>query len=100
MFPYLVRTIAYNNSDWAAVYLNLNKARRWQGIIVRVLERMVATVRSQGTMYKKVAQSVLLHGSNNWVVTREMLKVLTVFHHQEAARITGMTAKRGVVREC
>ena len=25
-FPYVGRTIAYNNSDWAVVYLNLHKA--------------------------------------------------------------------------
>ena len=28
-------------------------------------------------------------------MTREMLKVLTEFHHREAQQITGMTAKRG-----
>ena len=26
-FPYLSRTIVYNNSDWAAVYHNLRKAQ-------------------------------------------------------------------------
>ena len=45
-FPYLGWKIAYNNSDWVAVYLNLRTSwRRW-GMIVRVLERTGATVRS------------------------------------------------------
>ena len=35
------------------------------------------------------------HGSENWVVTGEIPKVLTAFHHRAARRITGMTAKRG-----
>ena len=46
-------------------------------------------------MYKAVAQSVLLYGSEIWVVTGDMLKVLAGFHHQAAQRITGMTEKRG-----
>ena len=50
-------------------------------------------------MYKAVAQSVLLYGSESWVVTGDMLKFLTVFHHRAARRITGMTEKRGAGRE-
>ena len=56
---------------------------------------MGATVRAWVEMYKTVAQSVLLYGSNSWVVTREMLKVLTAFHHQAARQITEMMAKCG-----
>ena len=83
-FPYLGHTIAYNNSDWEAVYLNLIKARRRWGIIAMVLEIIGATVRAQGEMYKAVAQLVLLYGSNKWVVTVDMLKLLMEFHHWEA----------------
>ena len=46
-------------------------------------------------MYKVVAQSVLLYGSESWVVTGEMLKVLTEFHHRATQQLTGMTAKCG-----
>ena len=38
---------------------------------------------------------VLLYGREIWVVTGEMLKVLTGSHHQAVRRITGRTAKRG-----
>ena len=64
-------------------------------MIERVLKSTGSTVQSQGAMYKAVAQSVLLYGSESWVVTGEVLKVLTAFHHRAARRITGMTAKRG-----
>ena len=64
-------------------------------MIVRVLEHKRAMVRSQGAIHKAVAQSMLLYVSESWVVTREMLKVLTAFHHILAQWITGMTAKRG-----
>ena len=69
-FPYLGHTIAYNTSNWAEVYLNLCKARRRWGMIVRVLEKTRATVRARGTIYKVVAHSVLLYGSKGWVVVR------------------------------
>ena len=54
-----------------------------------------ATVWDLGVMYKAVAQSVLLYGSEIWVVTGGILKVLDGFHHREARRITGVTEKRG-----
>ena len=93
--PYLGRTIAYNNNYWLAVYLNLRKERRRWGMIVRVLERTGAMVRARGAMYKVVVQSVLLYCIDSWLVTGEMLKVLTEFHHWAAQRIKGITAKHG-----
>ena len=55
-------------------------------------------MRAQGAMYKGVAQSVILYTSESWLVTGEMLKVLEGFHHQEALRVTGMTANCGAGR--
>ena len=68
-FPYLVRTIAYSNRDWASVYLNLQTYQRRWGMVARVIERMGATVRSRGAMHKAVAQSVILYDIENWVMT-------------------------------
>ena len=68
-------------------------------MIVRVIERTGATVRGRGAMYKAIVLLVLLYESKSWVVTGEMLNILTVFHHQAARRITGMTEKRGAGRE-
>ena len=93
--PYLGMTITFNNSNWAAVYLNLRKDRMRWGMIGRVLERTVVTVQARGEIYKAVDQSVLLYGSKSWVVTGEMLKVLTAFHHWAERRIMGMTENHG-----
>ena len=41
---------------------------------------------------------VLLYGSEIWVVTGVMLKVLEGFHHRATRRITGMMATRGAGR--
>ena len=45
-------------------------------MIVRVLKKTGATVRAHGMMYKAVSQSVLLYGSEIWVVMGEVLKAL------------------------
>ena len=45
-------------------------------MIERVLAKAVATVRACGMMYKAVAQAVLLYGSESWMGTAAMLKVL------------------------
>ena len=38
---------------------------------------------------------MILYDSENWVVTGDMLKVLTAFHYQAARRITGVAAIGG-----
>ena len=65
-------------------------------MVARVLANTGATVWARGIMYKAVAQSVLLYGSDICVVTGYILKVLGVFHDWVARRITGMTTTRGV----
>ena len=64
-------------------------------MIVRVLAKTGATVRARGMVYKAVVQSVLLYGTERWVVTEEMLKVFKGFHHWAERRITGMKATGG-----
>ena len=64
-------------------------------MVARVLDKTGATVRARGIMYKAVYQSVLLYGSDSWVVMGGMLKVLEGLHHREARQITEMTAKCG-----
>ena len=38
-----------------------------------------------------MVHTVLLYGSDRWVVTGEMLKVLEGFHHQVVRQVTGKT---------
>ena len=83
-FPYLGRMIAYNNSNWVAVYLNLQKYQKRWTMLARVIERPVAAVRDWGEMYKTLAQSVLLYCNKSWFMTVYMLKILAAFHHWAA----------------
>ena len=63
------------------MYHNLQKAHRYWGVISKVLEKMVATVRSRGMLYKSVVQTFLFYESESWLVTGAMLKELEVPSH-------------------
>ena len=89
---YLGHTITYNNSDWEAVYRNLQKAWRYQGMISKMLTKTVATVQSLGMLYKAVSHTLILFWGESWVVTVAMLKLLEKFHH--GFYIAGITAQR------
>jgi hypothetical protein len=58
-------------------------------MIARVLARESATPRISALFYKATIQTVLLYGSETWVVTNEILQLLTSFHHGIARRLTG-----------
>ena len=63
-------------------------------MISRVSTNTGATVQVHGMIYKAVTQSVLIYGSESWVVTGVMLKVLEVFHNRLDRHITGIMEKR------
>ena len=91
--PYLGRTVAFKNSDWAALYHNLRKSRRRWEVAAKVLTRTGVTVWGRVMLYKAEVKTILLYWSEIWVVTGSMLKVLEGFHHQVAIRIEGKTAR-------
>ena len=93
-FPYLIRTVSYNNSDWAALYHNLSKTRKWWEMAEKVVRKTEAEVRVQRMIYKEIVQSVLLYGRDIWVVMRAMLKVLEGLYHRTARRVAEMTERR------
>ena len=91
-FTNLDFTLAFNNSDWVALYRNLRKSQQWWWMLKKLLTKTGATVQAQAMMYKSLVQTVLIYESESWVVMDEMLKVLEGFHHQVAWSITGMSA--------
>ena len=54
-----------------------------------VMVKAGATVQSKSMLYKEVVQAVLIYGGNIWVVTDAMMKVMELFHHRIAQRISG-----------
>ena len=84
-----------NNSDNVEFYSNLRKAQRRWGMLAKVLGEMVSSMKSQSMMYKALVQTVLLYGSEIWVVTDTMMTVLEGFHHRIARCVLGITARWG-----
>ena len=93
-FPYLGRTVSFNNRDWAVLYVNLRKAQQWWGVGVKVLIKTRATVQAWEMIYKVVFQTVLICVGDSWVVMDVMFKVLEGFHHQVAHIIAEMSARQ------
>ena len=58
-----------------------------------VLVKAGATVRAIDMFYKAVMQSFLIYGSDVWVITDSMMKVLKGLHHLIAQRIVGNTER-------
>ena len=96
---YLVRTIMYIDSDMAAVNHNMQKAQQRWGVISKVLTKKEAMVQANGILYKPVAQTVLIYGSESCVMTGEKLNLLEGFPHIYSCRIAGMRYWRSEERE-
>ena len=57
--------------------------------LARVLIREGADAWTSGQIYLAVVQSVMLYGSETWVMTPHIGRVLGIFHHRVDRRITG-----------
>jgi hypothetical protein len=89
-FKYLGRILSDNDSDEECVERNLKRAKGKWGSICRILSNEGASPKIMGTFYKTIVQSVLLYGSESWVLTKPMIKKLQSFHRRCARYITGM----------
>jgi hypothetical protein len=88
-FLYLGRKLSSSDDDWLNVIKNLAKARQRWARISSVLTREGATPQVSAMFYKAANQTVLLFGSETWVLTPRMLSKLEGFHQQIARRLTG-----------
>jgi exonuclease III len=88
-FRYLGRVITSRDNDWEAARRNLHKAKERWASISRILMRESATPRISALFYKATIMTILLFGSETWVINNEILQLLTTFHHSIARRLTG-----------
>ena len=94
VFPCPGRTVAYNKSNWAALYENPQKAHRRWLMVGKLVPNTEVTLLVWGILYKAVMQLVFLYCNGSRVVMGEMLKVQDGFNHRIAKRIVGMMAQR------
>ena len=59
-------------------------------MLTNVLGKTGAPIKSRVMVYTAVVQSVLLYGSEIWVVIDLMITVLEGFHHSIKIRIAGI----------
>ncbi len=83
-FKYLGRILEEGDSDVPTVNRNIKRATGTWGMIGRVLSSEGASPRAMGSFYKVVVQSVLLYGSESWVLSKAMMKKLKSFHKRRA----------------
>ena len=55
-FTYLCYTVAYNNSNWEALYQNLRKARRKWVMVGKVVMNTGVTAQERVILYKSAVQ--------------------------------------------
>ena len=94
VFKYVGRLIVFDDDDTQEVRGNLAKARRVWARISRVLRAENASARVCGMFYKATVLSVLLFGSETWVLSPTTLKGLEGFHVKAARRMTGLLPKK------
>ena len=80
-FKYLGRVVSEDDDDSPAIETNLKKARMRWAMFKRLLTRENASRRVMGHFYKAIVQSVLLYGSETWVISTANMRKLSSFHH-------------------
>jgi hypothetical protein len=79
-FKYLGRILSEDDTDDAAIKYNLQKACKKWGRIGKILSKKDANNKTMGSFYKAIIQSVLLYGSESWVISNHSMKALRSFH--------------------
>ena len=74
---------------------NLRCTRQKWAHLTWLLSMGGADDRTLGHIYLAVVQSVLLYGSETWVLIPHMQRVLGGFHHRVAHRLTGRQPQKG-----
>jgi len=79
-FKYLGRILHHADLDDAAVFHNLQKARKTWFRVYRVLRADGCSPHVMAYFYKTIIQSTLLFGSESWVLSQRLRKRLNSFH--------------------
>ena len=87
VFKYLGRLLSQHDDDAQAVRAQMVKARKCWARVGRVLRGENASPRVVGFFYKAVVQSILLYGSESWVLGPQLLARLEGFHIRAAWRM-------------
>ena len=89
-FKYLGRIIDNDDNDMKAIQKQITKARAVWGKIGKILKmRSDSNIRIMSIFYKVIIQTVLLYGSESWVINDNSKSKLRSFHNRCARFLTG-----------
>ena len=83
-FKYLERVMSALENNWTVVVRNLKKAQHKWAWLTWVLGKEGSDDRTLGRFYVAVFQTVLLYGSEIWVMAPRIGENLRGFHHRVA----------------
>ena len=89
------KVLATEDDEWPEVVRNLRRASQKWAWLTRILSREGADARTLGHIYLEVVKLVLLYGSETWILTALMKRVLGRFHHRVSLRMTGRQPRKG-----
>ena len=79
-----------NDYDWSERAANLNKTQNKWMIMSCILGREVVDAITLGIFFKAVVSSILLFGSEMWVVDSRLIWVLVIFHNWQETSETAI----------
>ena len=94
VFKYLGRLLAQDDDDVQAIRAQIRKARATWARVSNVLRAQNAAPQTSAKFYVAVVQSLLLYGSETWVLSKTALARLEGFHIRAAYKM----AKENVPR--
>ena len=83
------------DDNWPSVVSNLQKARRKWAQTTRVLGRESADDQTLDQLYLAAVQLDMFYGSEMWVITPHIGRVLVGFHHRVAHKMKGGQPRKG-----
>ena len=86
-FKYLGRIVEDNDDDTPAIRRNLKRAKTQWGRFSRLLRREKVNRWAMSTFYKVIIMSVLLYGSESWVISKDLMRELKSFYHRCARHV-------------
>ena len=93
-YKYLGRIVSYDDNDTPSVRKNIKRSRRTGGQLRRLLEKEEVPPRVTGMFYQAAVASVLLYGSETWVLPPSAYKALEGFHVEAVRHITSMQPRK------
>ena len=81
-FKYLGRVLTFSYDDWVSVISNIRKDQKWWVRMLWITWRYRTNMWVYGLFYNSVVQTVLMYGSETWVLMPRMVQTLKAFHHR------------------